>query len=130
MNVLLITQKHRYFNPTRECLVHEFGRLSNVTVSGINLENNSRSIKELAKKYGRFDVIIAEPWAFVSESITTVYKERPVDLLDYGAPIIAFMIQFDFHNINREVMKDILEKSQYFKNVKIKYTTVMYNTKR
>lgn len=113
MNVLLITQRYRYFNPTRECLVNEFIKLPNITLCGIELENNSRSIKKLAKQYGRFDVIIAEPWAFVSESITSVYKERPVDLLEYGAPIISFMIQFDFHNIKQEVMKDILEKSQY-----------------
>ena len=113
MNVLLITQRHRYFNPTRESLVNEFKKLPNITLSGIKLENNSRNITKLAKKYGKFDVIIAEPWAFVSESITTVYEERPVDLLEYGAPIISFMIQFDFHNIKQEVMRDILEKSQY-----------------
>jgi len=108
MNILLLVDKRKYSNPTREIIINTLINRKNVVVNGPGYDEPCVSIRELTKKHGRFDLIICDAVLFFfhgttgASAYTGLDESWPSDLFDYGAPMLVLHLLDDAHGWREE----------------------------
>lgn len=100
--ILIIAAKIPYLNSTNSDVVAELAGRSNCFVAGYGHAINSSSVADIIRRYGRFDLVFAEPWALLDRASPILEPFRPLDLFDHDIPIIMNALQYDMHILDEE----------------------------
>ena len=93
----------------------ELGTRPGVAIVGPFARIPCSSLKSLSRKYGRFDVILCDPWFFFQNgSLPEIY--RPKDLFTYGAKVILSLMQYDLHKLSENFVRFAKKNSDFIIN--------------
>jgi hypothetical protein len=103
VRILLLSSPFPFVNPTWELLVQQLVRDGVAIVFGPRTRRPCKSLVAVAKAFGPFDVVLAEPWFFFkSDSIPEQYC--PIDIHEIDIPVIVSLMQYDLHNLSRKFL--------------------------
>jgi hypothetical protein len=103
--ILVISARIPYLNATNEVFISELAGRNHCLVAGYGHQVSSRSIADIRREYGNFDVVFVEPWALLDRASPILEPFRPIDLFDHDIPIIANALQYDMHILDRDTVK-------------------------
>ncbi|MDE5453017.1 hypothetical protein GWE18_09105 [Bradyrhizobium sp. CSA112] len=110
VRILLLPSPFQYVNPTWEKLLGQLVEDGSAIVVGPRTGKASRSLKQIIRNSGPFDVVICDPWFFFqSPSIPEEYL--PLDMGEVDIPIIVSLMQYDLHNLSKEFLDRIEAKA-------------------
>jgi len=106
--LLILPNPFRHINPTWELLIDELAVANPHLVIGPRTHIPCRSLKKIIQEKGPFDALIVDPWFFVKGASE---EYNPIDIYDIDIPIILSLMQFDLHNLGKELLDLIRKKA-------------------
>lgn len=115
MRILTIPSPFPFVNPTYEYFIDELSKRPDVFIVGPVTKIPCNSIESLSKKYGKFHIILCDPWFFFQTgNLPEIY--RPRDLFTYEAKIILSLMQYDLHKLSEKFIMFAKKNTDYIIN--------------